>query len=44
MIDIKPTQLPKLKIKCVTEANKIHIAFFDELTKALRAMQGMVFT
>lgn len=43
MIDIKPTWLVKLEEKCEKEPDKIHIVFFDELTNALHAIQGMAF-
>lgn len=43
MIDIKPTWLLKLEKKCTDEPNKLHIVFFDELTNALHAIQGMAF-
>ena len=32
MIDIKPTWLKRLEIKCEREPNKIHILFLDEMT------------
>ena len=43
MIDIKPSWLIKLEEKCEKEPDKIHILFFDELTNALHAIQGMAF-
>lgn len=43
MIDVKPTWLVKLEAKCEAEPNKIHIVFFDEITNALHAIQGMAF-
>lgn len=43
MIDIKPTWLTKLEKRCEEEPDKIHIAFFDELTNALHTIQGMAF-
>ena len=41
MIDVKPTWLLKLEARCEAEPNKIHVVFFDELTNALHAIQGM---
>ena len=43
MIDIKPTWLKKLELKCQDEPDKLHILFFDELTNALPSIQGMAF-
>ena len=43
MIDIPPTWYSKIKEKCETEPDKIHIIFFDELTNALPSIQGMAF-
>ena len=43
MIDVKPTWLLKLEARCEAEPNKIHVVFFDELTNALHAIQGMAF-
>ena len=43
MIDVPPTWYLKIKEKCETEPNKIHIIFFDELTNALPSIQGMAF-
>lgn len=43
MIDVKPTWLLKLEAKCESEPDKIHVVFFDELTNALHAIQGMAF-
>lgn len=43
MIDIPPTWYKKLKEKCEAEPDKIHIAFFDEITNALPAIQGMAY-
>ena len=43
MIDVKPSWLLKLEVKCWEEPDKIHIVFFDELTNALHAIQGMAF-
>lgn len=43
MIDVKPTWLLKLEARCEAEPNKIHIVFFDEITHALHAIQGMAF-
>ena len=43
MIDIKPTWLLKLEARCEAEPNKIHIVFFDEITNAPHATQGMAF-
>lgn len=43
MIDIKPSWLIKLEAKCAAEPDKIHIVFFDEITNALHAIQGMAY-
>ena len=43
MLDIKPSWLMKVEEKCKKEPDKIHIIFFDELTNALRSIQGMAF-
>lgn len=43
MIDVKPSWLLKLETKCEAEPDKIHIVFFDEITHALHAIQGMAF-
>ncbi len=43
MIDIPPTWFKKLKEKCEREPDKIHIIFFDEITNALPAIQGMAY-
>ena len=43
IIDVPPTWYSKIKEKCETEPDKIHIIFFDELTDALPSIQGMVF-
>ncbi len=43
MLDVKPTWLENLEEKCKKEPDKIHVVFFDELTNALHAIQGMAF-
>ena len=43
MLDVKPTWLVNLEEKCKKEPDKIHVVFFDELTNALHAIQGMAF-
>ena len=43
MIDVPPTWYSKIKEKCESEPDKIHIIFFDELTNALPTIQGMAF-
>ena len=43
MIDIPPTWYIKLKERCDKEPNKIHIVFFDEITKAPDSIQSMTF-
>jgi len=43
MIDVPPTWYKKIKEKCIKEPDKIHIVFFDEITNALPAIQGMAF-
>ena len=43
MIDIPPTWYIRLKEKCESEADKIHIVFFDEITNAPPSIQGMAF-
>ena len=43
MIDVPPTWYSKIKEKCESEPDKIHIIFFDELTNALPSIQGMAF-
>ncbi|MBR1679121.1 MAG: hypothetical protein IJ704_00560, partial [Bacilli bacterium] len=43
MIDVPPTWYSKVKEKCESEPDKIHIIFFDELTNALPSIQGMAF-
>ena len=43
MIDVPPTWYKKLKQKCDDESDKIHIVFFDEITNALPAIQGMAY-
>lgn len=43
MLDVKPTWLVNLEEKCKREPDKIHIVFFDEITNALHAIQGMAF-
>ena len=43
MIDVPPTWYKKLKERCDAEPDKIHIVFFDEITNALPAIQGMAY-
>ena len=43
MIDIKPSWLKKLEVKCEKEPDKLHILFFDEITNALPSIQGIAF-
>jgi len=43
MKDIPPAWYVKLKTKCESEPDKLHIVFFDELTNALPSIQGMAF-
>lgn len=43
MLDVKPTWLMKLEERCEKEPDKLHVVFFDELTNALHAIQGMAF-
>jgi hypothetical protein len=43
MTDIPPVWYVKLKDKCESEPDKLHIVFFDELTNALPSIQGMAF-
>ncbi len=43
MIDVPPTWYKKIKQKCESEPNKIHILFFDELTNAVPSIQKMAF-
>ena len=43
MLDIEPTWYKNLVKKCVSEPDKLHILFFDELTNALPSIQGMAF-
>ncbi len=43
MIDIEPTWLKKLRTKCETEPDRLHILFFDEITNALPSIQGSAF-
>ena len=43
MIDIPPTWYIKLKERCESEPDKLHIVFFDELTNAVPSIQSMAF-
>ena len=43
MIDIKPSWLKKIEEKCISEPDKLHIVFFDEITNALPSIQGIAF-
>lgn len=43
MIDVPPSWYKKMKAKCETEPDKLHILFFDEITNALPSIQGMAF-
>lgn len=43
VIDVSPVWYKKLKKKCDTEPNKLHILFFDELSNATASLQGMAF-
>ncbi len=43
MIDVPPTWYKKLKAKCEANPDKINIIFFDEITNALPAIQGMAY-
>jgi hypothetical protein len=43
MKDIEPAWYKRLKEKCETQPNKLHILFFDELSNALPSVQGMAF-
>ena len=43
MIDVPPTWYKKIKEQCDNEPDKIHIVFFDEITNALPAIQGMAY-
>ena len=43
LIDVPPTWYQRVKEKCESEPDKIHIIFFDELTNALPSIQGMAF-
>ncbi len=43
MMDKPPTWYLKIKEKCESEPNKIHIVFFDEITHALPSVQGMAY-
>lgn len=43
MLDMPPTWYLKVKEKCESEPDKIHIVFFDELTNALPSIQSMAF-
>ena len=43
MIDVKPSWLKKLEEKCVSEPDRFHIVFLDEITNALPSIQGIAF-
>ena len=43
MIDVPPTWLKKLQVKCENEPDRLHILFFDEITNALSSIQGIAF-
>lgn len=42
MINIPPTWFKKLKEKCISEPNKLHVVFFDSLTSAKEIIQDAV--
>lgn len=43
MLDIPPTWLKKLQVKCAEEPDRFHVVFFDEITNALPSIQGIAF-
>ena len=43
MMDVKPSWLKKLEEKCVSEPDRFHIVFLDEITNALPSIQGIAF-